>query len=325
MVVNIVAILVLLGLTILFGYLAVRSWRSSRPVTRWLGGIITSLLALVFLAVTVVVSLGVYRMNVPAYIYTKSDIQVKASPEMLSRGEKIVALCADCHSTTGNVPADGSKDNFAAGGPPVGVLYAPNLTPGGPLKDWTDGEIIRAIREGVDKNGRPLIIMPSQAFHSMSDQDVQSVVAFLRSQPAVNRQLPERDLNPIAAVFLGLGMFPTSAQPPITGPIAHPQVGTVEYGKYIVAAFGCPDCHGPNLSGSSGGNGGPAGPALAGVISSWKEEDLLRVFHEGVDPTGHKLSDEMPWKKYGAGFSDDELKSLYLYLSSLPSQTASNK
>jgi mono/diheme cytochrome c family protein len=199
----------------------------------------------------------------------------------------------------------------------MGVIYAPNLTPGGPLKDWTDGEILRAIREGVDKDSRPLIIMPSQAMHSMSDADAAAMVAYLRSQPEIKRDLPNRDLNALAAVFLGAGMFSTSAQTPINAPIVSPKPGTLDYGKYLVAATGCKDCHGPDLTGSSGGPAGSA-PNLTMLVPTWQESGFMSVFNQGIEPGGRKLSDHMPWKSYRAAFSDEELRDIYNYLHSIP-------
>lgn len=321
---NIGTMVILVLLVAIFAWLAFRSWHARSSVAKWVGGIFTSLLTLVFLAVTAVVGMGFYRMNVAPHRYSVRDVQVVGTPEKLARGENIAHLCADCHSTTGQPPLDGSKENFIAGGPPMGVLWAPNLTPAGPLKDWNDGEIIRAIREGVDKNGRPLIIMPSVGLHAMSDDDVQSLVAYIRSQPAVDHPVPPRDLNALAAAFLGAGMFPTSAQTPIVGTVASPPAGTPEYGKYITDAFGCRDCHGQNLQGLSGGFG-PAAPTLAGVVSNWNEEGLINVFRQGVDPNGHQLGDGMPWKKYGLVFSDQELNDLYSYLSSLPPEAQTSK
>src|SRR5207237_211822 len=157
-------------------------------------------------------------------------------------------------------------------GGPLGTLYAPNLTPGGPLKDWSDGEIIRAVREGIDKDGHPLIIMPSDAFHRLSDDDVQSLVAYLRSQPAVNRQTPTRDIGIMGLVLLGAGVFPTADQPHITAPQTAPAVGTPEYGQYLVEITGCAACHGPDLRGRApGGFGPPAGPSLRAIVPSWPQ------------------------------------------------------
>jgi mono/diheme cytochrome c family protein len=317
--VNILSILVLLALAGLFAWLATRAWRSRRGWVRWPGLVLSGLLGLVFLAVTVVALLGFYRLSMAPHQYSVADTKVALTQENVARGERFAHLCADCHSSTGGLPLDGSKDNFVAGGPPVGVLYAPNLTPGGPLKDWTDGEIMRAIREGVDKNGHPLVIMPSQGLHDLSDADVAALVAYIRSQPAVNRDLPKRDMNVLAALFFGAGLFPTSAQVPITGPVAAPNPGTAEYGKYIVSAYGCKDCHGPDLGGlSSSPGGGPGAPNLTAIVPNWKEASFMDVFRKGTDPTGRTISDDMPWKSYGKAFTDDELRDIYNYLHSLP-------
>jgi mono/diheme cytochrome c family protein len=316
MILNVVSVLVLILLIGLFAWLAWRLWHARNGLVRWLGGILSSLLALVAVALTVIVLLGFYRMNIAPYKYSQADVKVAMSPEQIAIGERYAHICADCHSSAGNLPLDGSKENFLTGGPPVGVLYAPNLTPAGPLKDWSDEEIVRAIREGVNKDGRPLVIMPSSAFHALSDADVQALVAYLRSQPAVERDLPQRDLNALAAVFLGAGMFPTSAQPPITSPISAPPPGTASYGEYLTRAVGCRDCHGPNLEGTSGGQG-PAASNLTVIVPHWSEENLMNLFRNGVAPSGNLVSDEMPWKPYGKMFTDEQLKDLYAYLSTL--------
>ena len=72
---------------------------------------------------------------------------------------------------------------------PVGNIVSLNLTPAGELKDWSDGEIMRALRNGAHKNGRPLL-MPINRLRSLSDDDMQSVIACLRSQPAVQNPMP---------------------------------------------------------------------------------------------------------------------------------------
>lgn len=316
--INILSILVLLALAGLFIFLATSAWRSRRAWIRWPGLVLSGLLGLLFLAVTALALVGFYRLNRAPYTYQLSNRSVAVTPEKIARGEKLAHTCADCHSSTGSLPLDGSKDDFMAGGPPAGVLYAPNLTPGGPLKDWSDGEIMRAIREGVDKDGHPLMIMPSQAFQYMSDADVEALVAYIRSQPAVQRDLPSRNLNVVAALFVGTGMFPSSAQAPITAPIVAPSVGTPEYGKYIAFSGGCRDCHGPEFTGLSGG-GGPSGPNLTAIVPNWTEEQFIALFREGLDPSGRKISqDAMPWKSYSLSLSDAELKDLFSFLHGLP-------
>lgn len=315
MLLNGLILLVLVLLVILFGWLSWRAFHANRVWVRWVGGLLSGLLGLVLLGVTAVVVFGFYRLNIASYKYTLTDVQVAMTPEQIAVGERYAHGCADCHSSTGNLPLDGSKDNFLAGSP-MGVIYAPNLTPGGPLKEWTDGDIIRAIREGVDKDGRPLVIMPSAAFHSLSDDDVQAIVAYLRSQPAVDRPLPQRNLSVMAAFFVAMDSSVISAQEPISAPISAPQPGSTAYGEYLVNSSGCRDCHGAELTGNTGSDA-PPGPNLTVLVPNWSEADFIAVFNNGVDPQGQALSEDMPWKSFRLMYTDEQLKDMYNYLHGL--------
>jgi mono/diheme cytochrome c family protein len=96
---------------------------------------------------------------------------------------------------------------------------------------------------------------------------------------------------------------------------------TVEYGEYLVNINDCHICHGPNL------NGGPfPDPTITlispnitpgGELGFWTEEQFIHTIQTGVTPSGHQLSDHMPWKDYRL-FYDDEFKAIWLYLQSLP-------
>jgi cytochrome c553 len=206
-------------------------------------------------------------------------------------------------------------------------MYAPDLTPSGPIKDWTDAQVIRAIREGVDKDGRPLVIMPSGGFHELSDADVQAVVAYLRSQPPSNRNLPAPSFTALAGAFFGAGMFPTSAQPPINGPVvAPPRAATADYGRYLTTATGCKDCHGENLTGGQAGGPAPAGPNLFALVPYWSQADFIKFFRSGTAPNGSQIDpNNMPWKDYSKVFEDQDLQALYQYLKSRPAAGGSTK
>ena len=282
MLVNIISVLVLVALVVLFAWLVRRSWGSKRAWLKWPGLVLSGLLTLVLAAVTIVAVIGFARGYLPAS-NPAASIKVAATSAQVERGKQMAYLCAGCHSPNGDLPLAGGQENFGqlgAGGPTVGNLYPPNLTPGGELASWTDGEIIRAIREGVHKSGRPLLVMPSATFHNMSDEDVQALVAYLRSQPTVKREAhfdtPSNGVNVLGALFLGSGLFPTSAQPAITQPVVAPPRGTSpEYGDYLVHTLGCTDCHGEKLDGHTTGGLGPSGaPNLTLIVPKWQEADL---------------------------------------------------
>ncbi len=315
---DLVGVLVLVVLIVLFGWLTTRAWGSKRKILKWVGLVLAGLLTLIFALVLVVVLIGFSKLNA-SQSNPVASVKVAGTPDQLARGGKLAAGCAGCHSSAHHPPLDGGTDNFLAGGPPLGAVYGPNLTPGGDLNGWSDGEIIRAIREGVDKVGRPLLIMPSAGLRNLSDADVQAIVAYLRSQPAVKHDVPEPSMTVLGALFVGAGMFQTSAQPPITQSVVAPPAGiTADYGKYLVSFSGCDDCHGENLAGGKPGGFAPVGPNLTKIGSTWSETDFVKASRTGVKPDGKAFATEMPWQEFSAMYSDDELKAIFAYFKSLP-------
>jgi mono/diheme cytochrome c family protein len=307
----------LVALAVVATWLATRAWRANHRVVKWVGLALSSLLALACVLVIGVALVGFYKINFPRHRPTVADMKVAGTPDQVARGAKFGAFCALCHSPNAEVPLVGR--NFSEGGPPVGTLYAANLTPAGEIKDWSDDEVIRAIREGVHKSGRTLIIMPSEVFHNLSDVDVQAIVAYLRSQPAAGSSTPATKLNLVGAVFIGAGLAPTSAQAPIAQPVVAPPAGaSAGYGEYLVSILGCRLCHGENLAGrKSGGPGPPGGPNLTLLLPRWGVEDFIHTLRTGVDPYGHTLAQGMPWKQFSSFASDEDLEAIYAFLHGL--------
>lgn len=312
----ILSIILVIALALLFGWLTVRAWRARRAWVRWPGVILSGLLALLCTLVGVVALLGVYKLEAPR-ANPLAEIKVASTPERLARGEHLAYLCANCHSSTGRLPLDGGRENFVEA---LGTLVAPNLTPGGPLKDWSDAEIVRAIREGVDRQGRALLIMPAENFRYLSDDDMQALVAYLRTQPPVDRQTPENRMNLLGSALVGAGVFPTTAQPPIAAPIANPPGGVEpDHGRYLVDISGCRTCHGANLTGGDPQGFTPVGPHLPAIAAAWSAEDFVKAIRTGVDPAGHAIDPlNMPWRELSAAYSDEELRAIYVYLRTLP-------
>lgn len=225
--------------------------------------------------VIVIAAVGFYKLYVPNGDPTV-NVKVLGTPDQIARGQKFANLCAGCHSTTTRLPLDGGTGNYAGG---LGTLVPPNLTPAGPLRGWSDGEIIRAIREGVGAGGQTLIVMPSDVFHHLSDADVQAIVAYLRSQPAVQHDTPPNGIGPIGMLLIGAGIFPTSVQPPITQPVVSPPAAiTLDYGKYLVDVSARRVCHGENLAGGKpGGANGSVEVGQYAAISLYRFRPMMWV------------------------------------------------
>lgn len=308
----------LLALLALCAWLTWRARRLKSRAARWAGTGLAGLLTLALALVAGAAAYGAAQLS-RSYPNPATQLTVARTPERIARGQRLANACVGCHASNSQLPLAGR--DFTAGGPPVGTLYAANLTPGGDLKGWSDGEIIRAIREGIHKDGRSLLIMPSQNFRNLSDDDVQALVAFLRSQPPTASPTPPTRINLMGALIVTLsGGAILSAQPPLAGPVTAPPPGpTAAYGQYLATSVGgCTECHGPNLAGrTGGGNGPPGGPALTALARRWSEAEFVQAIRTGKRPDGSALGEEMPWQQISALASDDDLRALYAYLATL--------
>jgi mono/diheme cytochrome c family protein len=289
-----------------------------RRVLRVIGLLIGALVVLVILAVGGV-WLNAQQLLSQRHTNPVPAVTVERSTEEIARGAYLVTAfpgCAGCHASN---PAaerpvlDGKPFTEIAA---LAALDAPNLTPGGPLREWSDGEIIRAIREGIDRDGHALFLMPSDEYRHLSDEDARAIVAYLRSQPAVTRESPPRRLTLLGTMLVGAGRFALSNQPPVQRVTAPPRGPTAEFGAHLSDISGCRTCHGPALDAQNIPQGPPPGPDLH-VVKGWTEEQFVRTMREGIDPAGKRLSNEMPWREYGRG-TDEDLRALYAYVKSLP-------
>ena len=324
---DIVGILILVVVIAVFGFLTVRAWKAKRRWLKWVGTILAGLLTILPAALLILALIGFTKLN-QHFDNPVSEIKVSGTPAQIARGEQVAHACASCHSPGNELPLSGSNFAVKFDMPPLGTLYAPNLTPSGDIRDWSDAEVIRAIREGVHKDGRSLLIMPSNDFRNMSDEDVQALVAYLRSQPATGGPTPHNQLSVLGAVFTNLMDFRTAQQP--VGHVISPQPGTPEYGKYLVDVIGCRDCHGAELRGKveTGQPGPPAGPNLTQIIPHWTEEQFMTFFNTGKIPGAGQVpmitlasgfsEPRMPWQTVRAATTDAELKAMYTYLHALP-------
>ncbi len=322
-----VGVLIVIGLIVLFGFLTTRAWRLTNAFLKWGGVILGGLLTLIPTALLVLALAGFYKLNM-RYDNPVTNIQVAGTAAQIARGEQLAHACVSCHTPVDQLPLSGSNLAAKFGLPPLGTLYAPNLTPSGDINDWSDGELVRAIREGIHKNGRSLLIMPADNFRKLSDDDVQAIVAYLRSQPAAGGPTPANQFNLLGAVFMNLSDFRTAQQP--AGSVTAPQPGTSAYGKYMVDVLGCRSCHGDQLQGrvETGQPGPPAGPNLTQIVPQWTEEQFMTFFNTGQLPGGGTVpiltlpsgfsEPRMPWPMVRAATTDDELKDMYAYLHSLP-------
>lgn len=315
---NIIFWLVLVLVTIGFGWLVTRAWRAKRWFVKWPGVVLSGLLTLILALVSILAASGLYQFYAPRGSPV-TELKVAGTPDQIARGQHLAnSLCVGCHTTNGELPLSGGRDVGADLPVPLGSFVSINLTPAGPLKDWSDGEILRVLREGVDRDGHPLVVMSANGVRYLSEEDKQAIIAYLRSQPPVVNSTPNPPDQPsmLGAVMVGAGLV--KFQPPLAGTItAPPKAATADYGKYVVDYQDCRICHGEDLTGGTNPNF-PKGPNLR-VVLGWTQDQFVTTIRTGKDPGGHELSTVMPWKEF-AQMDDVELGAVYAYLKSLPSK-----
>ena len=262
------------------------------------------------------------------------DVTFPRTPERIERGRYLtegLLQCFLCHSerdwsAPGAPPRAGRKGAGFVWRPDKPWLVAPNITPDketGAGK-WTDDMLARAIREGIGHDGRVLDPqMWSYAFRYLSDEDVESVVAYLRTIPAVRNPLP-RTRRP-------RGRPEPQSAPPLTLPVPKPRAAhPLARGRYLARVADCAGCHtswyGPTNPGLYGG-GNEIGRGKAKAFSTnltrdpsgipyYDEALFLEVMRTGK-VKGRELSPVMPWAVY-RNLSDDDLRALFTFLGSRP-------
>ena len=270
------------------------------------------------------------------------NISIALTPQRIARGEYLanhVALCTDCHSkrnwslfaapTSGSAPGGGGEVFDKSVGFP-GEVQVPNITPFN-LKNWTDGEIFRAIICGVRKDGSAIFpLMPWPYYSKMSREDVYSIIAYLRTLKPVKSSYGKSKLD--FPLNILVHTMPQKASMGITPPADD----TVRYGAYLVQSAACRDCHSQSKNGKllaglefAGGheyavNGNTLRssnitPDNVTGIGLWSQEMFLQRFKSFNDPAkAAKISKTdfqtiMPWYDY-SGMTENDLKAIYAYL-----------
>ncbi len=321
----------------------------------WLRRILIGLGVVLGLVVAIVVGLVIFVQVAWDRPYNRPVREMTApnDPETIARGAYIFNYgwqCWDCHSQGVPSPdapqAGGREFDLRNVGPGFGVFYAPNITPDPEtgIGAWTDGEIVRSLREGLNREGRmTFTIMGREFLHGLSDEDALAVVAYLRSLPPVRNEAPPSRLSFMAKALLAFRVI--KPLPAITEPVVAPPEGeTAAYGEYVARhASSCAECHTPRdvqkgiffmdqlFAGSTIAFGGefdhmPAAayapnitPHNARGIGTWSEDDFIAAMTHGTRPDGTVILPFMPWPYYSF-WKPSDLRAVYRYLRSLPLQ-----
>lgn len=274
------------------------------------------------------------------------DMKAPTSPEAVARGKYLVEHvcgCVVCHSKVhDDLPGEPYFDDQVGAGReffpmPIGQVRAANITPDPDfgIGRWTDGEVVRAMREGVSRDGRALFkLMPFRTYaQTLSDDDALAVVAYLRTLPAKKHDPGRSEIKFPVSMFSRALPAPLAAPPPP----APPPTDVLARGNWLLQAASCADCHdtmddkreplpGMHLAGGAVFPAGPRGRVFAPNITadpqtgigSWTDDEILEALRHGVSKTkpGRALY-SMPWP-YFAGMTEDDLKAIVAALRKVP-------
>jgi mono/diheme cytochrome c family protein len=261
----------------------------------------------------------VYTVEVPHVVTSNDSVTI-------ARGRHVADIrgCTQCHNPNlgGRVVIDAM--------PLLGRIMSANLTSGrnGVAAQYgSDDDWVRAIRDAVRPDGRPLVFMPSYEYRSIGPEDLGALVSYIKSAKPVDSPPLRQTLGPLARVLYLLGRFPLIPAEMIDHTdktFTEPAAGeTVEYGRYLAGP--CAGCHGEHFSGGKVPGTPPGWPLAANLtpdtatgLGSWTDAQFMSFFDTGKTPDGRQLDPQvMPWPVVRS-MTDTEKRALWAFLRSLP-------
>jgi mono/diheme cytochrome c family protein len=298
-----------------------------KKILKWSG---ISLAGLLVTLLVVLFGLGEARLK-KVYTVPGETLPLPSDAASLAEGKRIFQYrgCEACHGEQlqGLVYLDN---------PAIGQVITPNLTsgPGGIGDERSDADLVRSIRHGVRPDGTPLLFMPSTEFYYLGDDDLGKVLAYIRSVPPIENEMPPSQLSFTGRVVMNIAseitFLPAELIPHDAPRPSAPQSGiTPEYGEYL--ALSCKVCHGLTLSGGEIPGFPPEWPPApnltsgrGGRLPAWGEAGFIEIIQTGKKHGRFLSPAYMPWQSY-RHMTEDELRAVYAYLMSLPPKEFGNR
>ena len=289
-----------------------------KKIAKVTGVVILSMAAIVF---------AVYAysyINIAIRAGKKYEVQTESIPinydsSSIAHGERLsrTRACRECHGD--NLAGSTLVDDFM-----IGRFSTRNITKGkgGLPDDFSIEDWLLAMKHGLNRERKPLYLMPSHELSQISESDIAALIAYCSQVPPVDNEPPSFRIGPLGYVLSAFGLIPllpaelTDHELPFAKPVVSEV--SVEYGKYLSTI--CINCHGPTLKG--GESPVPGGKYVADITSTgnpgkWTHDEFIKALHTGETPEGKQMNPaEMPWT-ITKNFTEDELTALHLYLLTL--------
>ncbi len=280
-----------------------------KRVVRWLGWALGSLVALGIIAFAAVYVLCERNLR-HVYEVPAVSMSIPADPAAIAEGARMATIrgCfGGCHGKHG--------EGFVMFDEPmIARIVAPNLTAA--VRKYSAAELVNIIRHGVRPDGRSMMVMPSEQFVALTDEDLGRIIAYLKSLAPLEGPGASVSLGPLGRIGVAAGKFKTVAQLIVeTVPPPAATSDAAARGRYL-ARSSCTGCHGTSLRGHSV----PAftSPDLQ-LVAAYSLETFTQLLRTGVALGGRQLPTMGPASRdHLSYFTDSEIADLYSYLHALP-------
>ena len=279
-----------------------------KRLLRWFGMAVVGLLAIALLALATAYLVS-ERIRQRQLSVPTATVPVPTDPASIEEGRRL-AVVRGCFNGCHGKEAEGV---VMFDEPLIACVLAPNLTES--VRKYSDAELTAIIRSGVRPDGRSTMVMPAEAFNTITDADLGRTIAFLRSLPAVEGPGPGLRLGPLGRIGLATGQFKMTVQqlaevvPP---PDGHGEAAIT--GRYRARTI-CAQCHGTSLRGYSTPDF--TGPSLQ-LVNAYPEDAFSQLLKTGVALGGRSLETMGPWSRRNLSkLTDQEIAALYSYLHTL--------
>ena len=172
-------------------------------------------------------------------------------------------------------------------------------------------------------------MMPSMDFQRLSDQELSDIVAYIRSLPPRDNDVPRVSLGPLGKVLVATGKLPLPVDV-IPHERPHPVMppapeASAEFGRHLAGV--CFGCHGEDLAGGPIVGGDPSWPPARNItphangLAGWTYEQFVAALRESRRPNGDSLRAPMTFiRPYARQMTDTELRALWAYVQSVPAK-----
>ncbi|GEO07654.1 cytochrome c [Segetibacter aerophilus] len=299
--------------------------------------VIGGLIVLVALAAAVVSFRGI-----PKYEAKKVDVKIEYTQARIDNGAKLASmLCRSCHYNEQTHRFTGRELTEVT---QFGKIYSKNITSHADagIGKWTDGELVAFLRTGTKPNGQYVPPYMPKLVH-ISDEDMSSIIAFLRSDnewvKAEPTKQPECDPSFLTKFLTNIGAFKPFDYP--EKPIPQPDTtNPVKHGEYIALyQLECYACHSKDFAKNDylvpsksegffgGGNkmfdmeGKPISTLNITMdkrtgIGNWTEEEFVKAIKFGQLPA-NQPGLRYPMIPY-SNLTDKEARAIYAYIKTVP-------